>query len=464
MSTFFTKKRIILLVIFISIIAGSLWLFLYAKNNKTEFAASSFNLFQKVSKLLPLTPDTKKEIEVVNKLVEFITTKDDTVHTFLMLLQNADELRPGGGFLGQYAIIKTKNGEIISTFVEDANLLDQRISADVPTPYPFARKIQLKKWKFRDSNYSPDFSLNAKQAETFYQMGQGQEQFDGVVAITTNVLSSFLRVTGPVTLEGFPGTYGADNAILDLEYQVEQGYLKQDIAFGERKSVMNLLGFEILHRVKDASFSKKYELFKVVLDDLHRKDIQLSFKDEILQEQVVSSGFDGAVDKTWKNDYLFLVDANLNSFKSDYYMKRSYDYTIDLSSPVPKAVLKVTYKNTTPVKDWFAKDYQTFLRVYVPKGSYLEKVTGAAKDPVFGGEFNKKYFGVLVQVPILTEKTVVFEYTLSENFKSEWYDLKIQKQAGLNDVPVTVTTIMKDGQKEEKHSILNRDMMLSDMK
>jgi len=414
--------------------------------------------------VLPVAEETKTDIDTVMSLADFVLFTQGKEKVFLILFQNNLELRPGGGFIGSFGILKVKDGSVTDFAIHDTGNFDGRIPSTVLPPYPMKETLHIDSWKFRDSNYSPDFSLNAKQAETFYQMGQGQEQFDGVVAITTNVLSSFLRVTGPVTLKGFPGTYGADNAILDLEYQVEQGYLKQDIAFGERKSVMNLLGFEILHRVKDASFSKKYELFKVVLDDLHRKDIQLSFKDEILQEQVVSSGFDGAVDKTWKNDYLFLVDANLNSFKSDYYMKRSYDYTIDLSSPVPKAVLKVTYKNTTPVKDWFAKDYQTFLRVYVPKGSYLEKVTGAAKDPVFGGEFNKKYFGVLVQVPILTEKTVVFEYTLSENFKSEWYDLKIQKQAGLNDVPVTVTIIMKDGQKEEKHSILNRDMMLSDMK
>src|SRR3989344_5709258 len=108
-----------------------------------------------------------------------------------------------------------------------------------------------------------------------------------------------------------------DNAILDLEYQVEQGYRTQDIAFGERKSVMGMLGLEILHRAKALSLPKKYELFRTVLDDLHQKDIQLLFKDELLQAQVAAAHWDGALDAAWKNDYLFLVDANLNSFKSD---------------------------------------------------------------------------------------------------------------------------------------------------
>ncbi len=145
-------------------------------------------------------------------------------------------------------------------------------------------------------------------------MGQGGEQFDGVIAVTANVLTSFLKVTGPVAIEGFPGTYGGDNAIIDLEYQVEQGYLKQNIDFGERKSVMSMLGLEILHRVKALPLQKKYELFQVMLEDLNQKDVQLLFKDENLQREVVASGWDGAMDSTWQDDYLLLVDANLNSF------------------------------------------------------------------------------------------------------------------------------------------------------
>jgi hypothetical protein len=49
------------------------------------------------------------------------------------------------------------------------------------------------------------------------------------------------------------------------------------------------------------------------------------------------------------------------------------------------------------------------LRAYVPEESHLTKVVGAAKDPVYGAFLSKKYFGVLVQVPIDSEKTVTFD-------------------------------------------------------
>lgn len=442
--------------VIVSVISLTGWFIFWEVKNQ------GFDSLKRMLGLVPISQETRADLETVISLADAVLSTQGQEKVFLILFQNNLELRPGGGFIGSFGILKIKDGTVTDLAIHDTGNFDGRIPSTVLPPYPMKETLGINSWKFRDSNYSPDFPLNAKQAELFYQMGQGQEQFDGVVAITTNVLSSFLRVTGPVTLEGFPGTYGADNAVLDLEYQVEQGYLRQDIAFGDRKSVMSILGFEILKQVKELSFSKKYELFQVILDDLRSKDIQLAFKDELLQEEIAFSGWDGKVDEKWRNDYLLLVDANLNSFKSDYYMKRSYAYTIDLSSETPQASLAVTYKNTAKIKDWFAKDYQTFLRVYIPQGSYIKTVQGASKAPVYGEDFNKKYVGVIVQIPILSEKTVTFEYTLPSDFNREWYDLKIQKQSGLSDVPISVTVIKKDGSKEEKNMILNQDQVLSE--
>jgi hypothetical protein len=226
---------------------------------------------------------------------------------------------------------------------------------------------------------------------------------------------------------------------------------------------MGILGLEILERVKALPLNKKYELFQVMLDDLNRKDVHLLFRDENLQATVVAAGWDGRLDMDWQDDYLLLVDANLNSFKSDYFVKRSYDYTVDLGKDAPEVTLAVTYRHTAEKKDWFTKDYQTFLRVYVPQGSYLTSATNTATEPVFGEFANKKYFGMLVHVPLGTEKTVTLRYTLPKDMERTWYDLKVEKQPGLNDVPVSVTVIQADGTKETKTFTLNRNTIYSEV-
>ena len=414
--------------------------------------------------LLPVSEETRTDLDTVAFLAESLMDTDGEEKTFLILFQNDLELRPGGGFIGSFGILKVRDGHGTHFAVHDTGNFDGRIPDTVLPPYPMKETLGIPSWKFRDSNYAPDFATNAKQAEDFYHMGQGAEQFDGIVGITTDVLESFLSVTGPIEIDGFPGTYGADNAVIDLERQVEQDYVKQGIAFGERKTVMGILGSEIIGRVKAMPLSQKYELFKALLVDLHEKSIQIMLRDEALQEAVVAAGWDGAFDAQWKDDFLFLVDANLNSFKSDYFVKRSYDYTVDLSQEVPQATLAVTYEHTAQARDWLTKDYQTFLRVYVPKGSYLTSIEGNSKPQVYGEFMGKKYFGVLMQVPIASKKTVTFRYSLPKDIERDWYDLEWQKQPGLDGVPVVVTVIEKDGSKTEKSFTLDRDTVLSEVK
>ena len=64
-------------------------------------------------------------------------------------------------------------------------------------------------------------------------------------------------------------------------------------------------------------------------------------------------------------------------------------------------------------------------------------------------------------MPLGSKKDVTFTYDLPDTIDRTFYDLKIGKQAGLNDVPVTLTVIGKDGTKKETSFNLNRDYVYS---
>lgn len=454
MHPFFTKRRIIVIVVLALAILG-LFLFSYAKKHKTEFAIGSLNFFQKVSQLLPLAPDTKKEIEVVNTLVETLTKKDDQVHTFLVLLQNSDELRPGGGFLGQYAVIKIKNGEVISTFVEDANLLDQRIVADVPTPYPFERKMQLRKWKFRDSNFSPDFPTNAEKAQYFYRLAGGYEKFDGVVAVNSLTFNNILALTGPIQISGDSNIYTSTDGAQKLEERVERAYLGEDVPAElkqARKNIMKRIATEIMRRAVTVSNIPKLAEFAQA--ELRNKDVMLYFKDPTLQSLVESVHWDGSVVEDWPQDYLMLVDANMGALKTDFYIKRSLDYTVDFTGEKPTATIVYTYKNTATHGDWRTSDYHTYLRAYVPLGSkFLErKMINAVTTKE---AFNKTYFDGFVDVEIgQSDVNTTLIYELPSTVTSENYHLLIQKQSGVGTIPVTVHLKTKDKEYTQNADLL----------
>jgi hypothetical protein len=429
----------------------------YMKNNTQSFAVSSLNIFQKVTKILPLSPDTKKEVEVVNDLVQKYTTTNGVTHTFLLLLQNNYEIRPGGGFLGQYAIIKVKDGVVLSTKFEDANLLDQRINAKVTPPYALTRKLQIKKWKFRDSNFSPDYPTNVEKALYFYRLAGGGsgDQFDGVIAVNSDVFNHVLALTGPVEANG--KTFTKDDGARKLEEVVERAYLGDDVPAESkqaRKNIMKTLTATITEKL--TSLGNIPKITELGLEELRNKNVMVWLRDEGLQQKIAEVKWDGAVNQTWDKDYLYFVDANLGGLKTDYYVNRKINYTVDFTTGgKPFATAVYTYNNTAPAADWQTTDYHTFVRLYVPKGSaYKERFLINA---VTSGEDLGHYFmGGYVDAEIgQGDVTTTLKYELPETIQAEGYELMVQKQSGIKPLPVKITLITPNGTFEQESEIIH---------
>ncbi|MEP7162920.1 MAG: DUF4012 domain-containing protein [Candidatus Moraniibacteriota bacterium] len=450
------SPRFWILFVIVSVLFLSAWYF-YWETRNGNFAGLSG-----LSRMLPVSQEMKGDLSTVVKLADSVMNTDGEEKVFLILFQNNLELRPGGGFIGSFGVLKIRDGKVTDFQTHHSGVFDGRIPDTVVPPYPMTETVFVHSWKLRDSNFSPHWPTNAEKAVMFYEMGQGGEKFDGVIGITTNVLTSFLKVTGPVAVPGFPGEYNSENAIIDLEYQVERGYLEQGITLGERKAFLKPLGEAVMAKAKELSLSEKLKLFQVVLEDLHRKDIQIQFNDPALQEIVRRSGWSGEVDTEWKGDALMLVDANLNGLKSDYYIRRDLSYTVDLSTPKPTATATIHYVHTGKTRDFMTGDYQTYARVYVPEGAWLDSVEGGIRPPAFGMEAGRKFFGVIAQVKLGSENTVSFHYTLPETIDRMNYDLKIEKQPGVNDMPVHITIVQKDGTKKAYDTVLNRTFVLSE--
>jgi hypothetical protein len=450
----FTRKRILLVFTILAFCIVGFFTFNYAVKNKRVLALSSLSFLSKISGLLPIGADEKKELEVVNTLVQEFTKKDDKEKTFLIMLQNEAELRPGGGFLGQYAIVKIKNGEVVSTFVEDANLLDQRITAKIPAPYPFERMMQIRNWKFRDSNFSPDFPTNVEKAKYFLRLaGKSSSGFDGVIAVNSQVFNDVFGVTGPITVPGYSGEYNSENASRKLEEQVEKLYLMNpEIDTQNRKAILKKMAPLIMEKLFTiGNITSVANLFHNELKD---RNVMINFTDPELQKLIESVFWDGSVPTAWTGDYLMAVDANMGALKSDFFIKREMSYDIDLTQPKPQVTLKIKYTHTAPYGDWRTSDYHSYLRVYVPEGATFLASTMVSKISE-SKEFGKTYFGFMCHVLIGRETNSEIKYELPEKFAVEDYRLLIQKQSGAGEVPVTVHVKTKDNDYTQEQKLVN---------
>jgi hypothetical protein len=469
MLPFITKRpKLSFFIAFFLILGISGYFFLpgFLKSKSTEIARTSIAIIKNVSKILPIEPDTKKEIDAIGTLVSTFTDTNGKTYSFLIMLQNNYELRPGGGFLGQYGVLKIKDGKIVSFIVEDANLLDQRIknaNISITPPWPLTRYGQVRRWLLHDSNFSPDFPTNAAKAEYFYRLGGGRERFDGVIAINADVLNHVIGITGPITIPGF-GTYTEDGAALSLEADVEKNFLGEDVSAElkqGRKTIMKRLAGEIVSRITNLNDLKR--IADLGLEELRDKNIQLFFKDTDLQNIVAGVYWDGSVAKDWNGDFLMVVDANIGALKSDYYVKRSINYAVDFTGEHPVATLTYNYNHTATYGDWRTSDYHSYARVFAPTGSkYIEgsrQKTGGVST-TNDTTFKKSVFSYKVDALMGRTLPTSIQYQLPDTITADHYELLIQKQSGIGDIPVTVTVKTAEGEFSQE-ATLKKDTRFS---
>ena len=400
-----------------------------------------------------------QEIKAVYKMWDKLAQKDGQERSFLILFQNDMELRPGGGYMGSFGILKIKDGALVSFETHNTNVFDGRVPDGTPTPYPMPEMLRIKDWKMRDANWFPDWKDNAEKTASFYYAGQGQENFSGIMGINTQLLGTFLESTGPIKLENVPEEFTAQNSVLLLEQLVEQDYEEIGNSHGERKRVVYDLGMAILQKVKAMSYSDQLKLAEKLEEELKKKNIQLYFKDEELEKLAEENGWAGRVNTGWGNDYLMIIDANLGALKSDRLIKRGIDYTVDFSKDKPEAILKISYDHGGTQEDWMTKDYQGYLRVYVPKGSWFRE--GQEIGEVrFSEEYDKKVFGSIVKAPMGKTTNTEIRYTLPDSIRENDYNLLIQKQSGSGTVSTNVHIIGNDGTQKDYAFDLIKDYTL----
>jgi hypothetical protein len=313
--------------------------------------------------------------------------------------------------------------------------------------------VQLKSWKFRDSNFSPDFPANVEKAKYFYRLAGGGGTFDGVIAINATVLNDILELTGPITVNGTE--FNSSNGFLKLEEVVEKQYIMNpELDTQNRKAIMKTMTPILIGKLFQLGNISK--LAELAHKELRNKNIQINFSDANLQSLVSSVYWDGKVAVDWGGDYLMVVDANMGALKTDYYIKRSINYEIDFNGEKPVATLNMLYKNTAPYGDWRTSDYHTYMRIYVPQGAtVLERKM--ISPPITKDELGKTYFGSICHVLIGGETAVMIKYELPSTVTKDDYKLLIQKQSGVGDVPVKVV-VKKDGKEFVQEQTMIKDL------
>lgn len=392
-------------------------------------------------KLVPIRNLVDDAIPALDALVAIVGYPEEK--NYLFLLQNNNELRPTGGFIGTYGVLTVKTGEIVNLWTDNIYNLDApfETTSFAKAPWPIAKYVQPHNgnWFMRDCNWSPDFPTSADKALWFYQQESPiGGDFDGVIAIDTFFISSLIALTDNITIHGIEFT--ADNFAEKLQAEVEINYYQRGIDDADRKEIIGDLAKILQDRIFNLPQEKWTNLWQIIKNDADQRHLMIYFKDQQLQNLIENQNWSGKI-KDYINDYLMVVDANLASLKTDAVMERHITYQLNQTENDLLAEVTITYSNNGNFSQTTTR-YRTYTRIYVPLGSEFISGQGAMENDrttqpgeyEIGEDLGKTYFGAFIAIEPRETKTLKFTYQLPKEIikqiEDNHYKLYIQKQAG----------------------------------
>ncbi len=383
-------------------------------------------------------------------LPELAGLGEDKQH--LLLFANNTELRPGGGFLGVYALAITRDGEIVNLNAEDTYSIDSLVEGEgyqsVP-PAPLTRYLGSQKWYFRDSNWSPDFPTSVKDSTQLLRQeiafaGNPVPEVHGALMLTPTFIGRLLELIGPVTIDG--QTFTAQNVADKLEYEVELGYALDGLPPHQRKDVVARLTDAVVDRLLAMPTSQWPQLFTVLGGGFEKKELALWSADSTVQDIYTDADWSGTVRAAGADDVVMVVDANLGALKTDPEVDREIAYTVNkMTDGTYQATTAITYTNDA-LFTWKTTRYRTYTRIYAPLGSTLISSegtldndrllnpSGAPGEVTTTDDLGMTSFGAFTAIEPGMTRTLKFTYRLPDSvaqaIEKGIYELKLIKQLG----------------------------------
>lgn len=315
----------------------------------------------------------------LGRILDIVGTDADRHIAFFF--QNPAEIRPGGGFIGSYADMTVRGGQMTNLDVRDIYDPDGQFFGNIIPPYQM--QTVTERWGARDANWFFDFPTSAKTVLSFLEASKMYSEksitFDGALAVNIPVIKTLLEMTGGIPLPEYGLTITADNFLAEVQREVEAG---KDKKAGQPKKILKVLTPLILERLETMDAGDNKELLLKFGEHIARKDIMAYAKDPELSSFLADGAMTGAVTELpngfW-GSYLAVVNANVAGGKTDAFMEQTIEAEVNIDTE-GKLLTDVTvtrgHKGGNEKDPWWNADNKNFIQILANPGSNIVTMKG----------------------------------------------------------------------------------------
>lgn len=294
---------------------------------------------------------------------------------YLIEQVNPAELRPGGGFIGTYSVLRADHGTL--TLLRSGSSTDLAYPRPligqpgyVAPPGPMKQLVVFdKSWSFFDSNFFPDFPSNALAGERFAQPRLGMH-IDGVVSIDYYTVAKMLELTGAVRVPGYSLSLNSANFVSTV-VSYDLSAITSPEADAEHKAILSAVAGPLMGRLTSLP-PASWPAVVVALNDLvSQRHLQVYFNNATVQSQFNKFGWSGVLNQAAGSDFMMEIESNLGGTKANYFVTRHYALSLTKAGDVLHHRLTVDLTNAMPY-DYRPHDfYRVYAMLLVAKGSAM---------------------------------------------------------------------------------------------
>jgi hypothetical protein len=273
---------------------------------------------------------------------------------YLVLFTTPAEARGLGGFVGNYAELTARDGDVEIT-------RSGRAGRDLQPPpgaedyVVFGPPDYVERWGIyrpgryvQDTTLSPDFPSVAQVWEQIYPQTPGGSEIDGVILVDPYALAALMEFTGPIEVPGWPEPLTADNA---ADILLRQQYLAFDEARAERIDFLDdatRLTFEKLTEGDIPGPRRVIDILGPVVDEGRLSLHSIDGDEQGLFER---TGMDNRFPRV-DGDFLAVTLQNSGNNKIDSFLSRTIDYdvTFDPATGAITGAVTIELRNDAPAE------------------------------------------------------------------------------------------------------------------
>ena len=369
---------------------------------------------------------------------------------YFLAVQTPAELRGTGGFFGNYGEITAVDGKLeLARFgrVKELNEAGDPRAKTLIGPDDYVARYErfgvANTWQ--SVTLSPDWPSVTEVIAGLYPQSGGAP-IDGAIAIDPAGMAALLKLTGPLTVHGWPEPLTAENTerILLHDQYVE---LPND----ERLDFLGDTAEALFRRLTSGELPKPSTILSALGPAVEQKRIQIASTHPGEQQVFARLDVAGAMAPV-NGDFVALIAQNASGSKIDWFLRRELDYEVDVD-PVTselEATVTATLRNEAPasglppyiIGNALEPPLPTgtsrlYVSIYSPWSLTAARINGEDATVESERERNRNVYSTFIDVPPGGE--VKIELDLAGWYDGADYRLEVHRQPTVHPDVVSVT-------------------------